>query len=59
LMLTPPGSRVPIGGGSLLFRYIWGGYRRGESMLQVTSGVGNWFPVRVNAPAEIVQYRLV
>ncbi len=59
LMLTPPGSRVPIGGGSLLFRYIWGEYRRGDSVLQVTSGVGNWFPVRVNAPAEMVQYRLV
>lgn len=59
LMLTPPGSRVPIGGGSLLFRYIWGEYRQGESVLQVTSGVGNWFPVRINAPAEIVQYRLV
>lgn len=59
LMLTPPGARTPIGGGSLLFRYIWGEYRRGESVLQVTSGVGNWFPVRINAPAEIVQYRLV
>lgn len=59
LMLTPPGARTPIGGGSLLFRYIWGEYRRGESVLQVTSGVGNWFPVRINAPAEIVQYQLV
>jgi hypothetical protein len=59
LMLTPPGSRTPIGGGSLLFRYIWGEYRRGNSILQVTSGVGNWFPVRVNAPAEIVQIQLV
>ncbi|MGQ9649550.1 MAG: metallophosphoesterase [Phycisphaerae bacterium] len=58
-MLTPPGARTPIGGGSLLFRYIWGEYRRGTSVLQVTSGVGNWFPVRINAPAEIVHYRLV
>jgi uncharacterized protein len=59
LMLTPPGSRVAIGGGSLLFRYIWGEYRRRDSVLLVTSGVGNWFPVRINAPAEIVQIQLV
>jgi predicted MPP superfamily phosphohydrolase len=59
LMLTPPGSRTPIGGGSLLFRYIWGEYRRGDSVLQVSAGVGNWFPVRINAPAEIVQIQLI
>lgn len=59
LMLTPQGAGVPIGGGSLLFRYIWGEYRRGDSVLQVSAGVGNWFPVRINAPAEIVQYRLL
>lgn len=59
LMLTPPGSPVPIGGGNLLFRYIWGEYRRGDAALYVNSGVGNWFPVRFNAPAEIVQIRLV
>ncbi len=59
LMLTPPGSRTPIGGGSLLFRYTWGEYRRGDSVLQVSAGVGNWFPVRLNAPAEIVQIRLI
>jgi len=59
LMLTPPGFRYPIGGGSLLFRYIWGEYRRDQSALFVTAGVGNWFPVRFNAPAEIVQIRLM
>ncbi|MBI4582253.1 MAG: metallophosphoesterase [Planctomycetes bacterium] len=58
LMLTPPGSPHPIGGGSLLFRYIWGEYRRGDAALYLTSGVGNWFPVRINAPAELVQIRL-
>lgn len=59
IMLTPPGFAYPIGGGSLLFRYIWGEYRRGRSALYVTSGVGNWFPVRINAPAEVVQIQLV
>lgn len=58
LMLTPPGVLPAIGGGRLLFRYIWGEYRRGHSALHVTAGVGNWFPVRVNAPAEIVQITL-
>jgi len=58
LMLTPPGFAYPIGGGSLLFRYIWGEYRRGHSALYVNAGVGNWFPVRINAPAEIVQITL-
>ncbi|MBP7935301.1 MAG: metallophosphoesterase [Phycisphaerae bacterium] len=59
LMLTPPGFKYPIGGGSLLFRYIWGEYRRHQAALFVSAGVGNWFPVRLNAPAEIVQIRLV
>ncbi len=59
LMLTPPGSRTPIGGGSLLFRYIWGEYRRGDCVLEVSAGVGNWFPVRINAPAEITQIQLI
>ncbi len=58
IMLTPPGSPHPIGGGNLLFRYIWGEYWRGNSAMYVTSGVGNWFPIRMNAPAEVVQIRL-
>lgn len=59
VMFTPPGSQTPIGGGSLLFRYIWGEYRLGPSAMYVTSGTGDWFPLRVNAPAEIVQIQLV
>ncbi len=59
LMLTRPGADRPIGGGSLWFKYLWGVYRREASLLHVTAGVGNWFPVRVNAPAEIVQIQLV
>ncbi len=58
IMLTPPGAAHPFGGGNLLFRYIWGEYRQGRSAMYVSSGVGNWFPLRVNAPAEIVQIQL-
>jgi uncharacterized protein len=59
LMLTPQGFPTHIGAGSLLFRYIYGLYRLGPSQLYVNAGVGNWFPVRMNAPEEIVQIRLV
>ena len=58
VMLTPQGSARPIGGGSI-FRYIWGEYTRGRSIMNVSAGVGNWFPIRINAPAEIVQIRLI
>ena len=59
LMLTPQGFPGQIGAGSLLFRYIYGFYQIGASQLYVNAGVGNWFPVRLNAPEEIVQIRLV
>ncbi len=59
LMLTPPGFPYPIGAGNLLFHYIYGKYRQGRSAMYVTSGAGNWFPLRINAPAEIVQIRLI
>jgi predicted MPP superfamily phosphohydrolase len=58
-MLTPPGMAMRIGAGSLMFRYLWGQYWQGRSALFVNAGVGNWFPVRINAPAEIVQIHLV
>jgi predicted MPP superfamily phosphohydrolase len=58
VMLTST-SPAAVGCGSLLFRYISGQYTRGHAALYVSSGVGNWFPVRINAPAEIVQLRLV
>ena len=54
-----PGTGLSISAGNLLFRYIRGQYRQGQSVLFVTAGVGNWFPVRLNAPAEIVQIQLV
>src|SRR6202030_2842533 len=46
------------GFGPALFRYWSGLYSRGESKLIVSNGVGNWFPLRVNAPAEIVHLTL-
>ncbi|MBN2560544.1 MAG: metallophosphoesterase [Phycisphaerae bacterium] len=58
LMFTPPGERPDIGVGQLLFRYTRGFYRRGDKTLFVNSGVGNWFPLRIRAPTEIVQIRL-
>ncbi len=47
-----------ISAGNLLFRYISGIYTRGRSKLLVSNGTGNWFPLRVNAPAEIIEITL-
>ena len=46
------------GVGPALFRYWSGLYARGRSQLIVSNGVGNWFPIRINAPAEIVHVAL-
>jgi predicted MPP superfamily phosphohydrolase len=54
LHLTPG-----IGFGPWMFRYWTGLYRKpGGSALVVSNGVGNWFPLRINAPAEIVHVTL-
>jgi predicted MPP superfamily phosphohydrolase len=47
------------GFGPALFRYWSGLYTRDESKLIVSNGVGNWFPLRMRAPAEIVHLTLV
>lgn len=47
-----------LGFGPALFRYWSGLYERGSSKLIVSNGVGNWFPLRVNAPAELVHITL-
>jgi predicted MPP superfamily phosphohydrolase len=47
-----------LGFGPAMFRYWSGLYERGRSNLIVSNGVGNWFPLRVNAPAEIVHLTL-
>lgn len=44
-----------IGAGPLRFKYWAGEYQKGASKLFVNNGVGNWFPLRVNAPSEIVK----
>lgn len=54
LMLTDQ-----FGFGPVLFRYWSGLYIRGVSNLIVSNGVGNWFPLRVNAPAEIIHLTLM
>jgi predicted MPP superfamily phosphohydrolase len=47
-----------IGFGPALFRYWSGLYTKGENKLIVSNGVGNWFPLRARAPAEIVHLTL-
>jgi len=47
-----------FGIGPLLFRYWSGLYKRGQSQLVVANGVGNSFPLRINAPAEIIHLTL-
>ena len=47
-----------LGFGPAIFRYWSGLYTRGDSKLIVSNGVGNWFPLRVNAPAEIIHITL-
>ncbi len=53
LMLTES-----FGAGSVLFKYWSGLYRQGPSALAVSNGVGNWFPLRINAPAEVLHLTL-
>jgi predicted MPP superfamily phosphohydrolase len=47
-----------VGFGPLMYRYWSGLYTRGGSQLLVSNGVGNWFPLRVHAPAEILHVTL-
>jgi predicted MPP superfamily phosphohydrolase len=47
-----------LGAGPAMFRYWSGVYRKADTALVVSNGVGNWFPVRTAAPAEIVHITL-
>jgi uncharacterized protein len=47
-----------IGAGPAMFRYWSGLYQKGKQALVVSNGAGNWFPLRVNSPAEIVHLTL-
>ena len=47
-----------VGFGPWMYRYWSGLYQRQDQALVVSNGVGNWFPLRINAPAEIVHLTL-
>jgi uncharacterized protein len=47
-----------LGVGPAMFRYWSGLYQKKDSQLVVSNGVGNMFPIRMNAPAEIVHLTL-
>lgn len=47
-----------VGAGPLMFRYWSGLYEKAGRALVVGNGTGNWFPLRVNAPAEIIHLTL-
>lgn len=47
-----------LGFGPAMFRYWSGVYEKGASRLVVSNGVGNWFPLRTQAPAEIIHLTL-
>jgi len=42
----------------MLFRYLSGLYTIGSSQLIVNNGVGNWLPLRIGAPSEIIEITL-
>ncbi len=48
-----------LGAGPILYRYWSGLYTREDRSIVVSNGVGNWFPLRVHAPAEIARLTLV
>ena len=54
LMLTPE-----LGAGPAIFRYWSGLYQKAGRALVVGNGTGNWFPLRLNAPAEIIHLTLL
>ena len=39
-------------------KYLWGKYRRGETQLYTSAGVGHWLPFRLGCPAEAVIIKL-
>lgn len=47
-----------LGVGPIMFRYWSGLYTRANSHLVVSNGVGNVFPLRINAPTELVHLTL-
>lgn len=50
MQLTPR-----IGFGPAMYRYWSGLYSRGGRHTVISNGAGNWFPLRINAPAEVAR----
>ena len=46
------------GFGPAMFRYWSGLYQKENSRMIVSNGIGNWYPIRVNSPAELVHITL-
>jgi hypothetical protein len=44
--------------GHLMYRYVEGLYEKSGKFLFVSRGIGNWFPWRLNCPAEMTQLTL-
>ena len=51
-------GKRPLGPASLAFKFPRGHFKEGDSHLFVTSGVGSWFPLRVNCPPEVAELTL-
>jgi len=49
---------TPNWGCGRIYKYWSGLYEKGPSKLVVSNGVGNWFPLRIGAPAEIARLTL-
>lgn len=47
-----------VGCGAAMYRYWSGLYEKEGRSLFVSNGTGNWFPLRINAPAELVRLTL-
>jgi len=47
-----------LGAGPIMYRYWSGLYYKGPQALVVSNGVGNWYPLRIHAPAEIIHLTL-
>ncbi|MEM6393341.1 MAG: metallophosphoesterase [Planctomycetota bacterium] len=47
-----------FGPGPFMYKYWSGLYTKNNSHLVVSNGTGNWFPLRTNAPAEIIHLTL-
>ncbi|MGC4032520.1 MAG: metallophosphoesterase [Tepidisphaeraceae bacterium] len=47
-----------IGVGPAMYRYWSGQYTKGDHQAIVSNGTGNWFPLRINVPCEILKITL-